>query len=103
MAKRRNVRVLLGRGAGIVARAVSGNGDRRRNIACYQQSLFDYPSADWVFAERIEARVRTKELPSYRTEIGAGRELIDREMEPYLVDTVEHPDCVAADASRRLW
>src|SRR5262249_39883137 len=33
MAKRRNVRVLLGRGAGIVARAGSGNGDRRRNSA----------------------------------------------------------------------
>jgi hypothetical protein len=49
----------------------------------------NYPSADWAFAERIEAQVRTKELPSYRTEIGAGRELIDREMEPYLFDTVE--------------
>jgi hypothetical protein len=34
------------------------------------------PSGDWAFAERIEALVRTKELPSYRTEIGAGRELI---------------------------
>src|SRR5262245_63080842 len=33
MAKRRNVRVLLGRRAGIVARAASGNGDRRRNSA----------------------------------------------------------------------
>src|SRR5262249_7130802 len=33
MAKRRNVRVLLGRGAGIVARAGSGNSDRRRNSA----------------------------------------------------------------------
>jgi hypothetical protein len=28
-----------------------------------------YPSGDWAFAERIEARVRTKELPSCRTEI----------------------------------
>src|SRR5215831_14295303 len=33
MAERRNMRVLLGRGAGIVARAGSGNGDRRRNSA----------------------------------------------------------------------
>jgi hypothetical protein len=61
-----------------------------------------YRSGEWAFAERIEAQVRTKELPSYRTEIGAGRELIDREMAdiPGLVDTVEHPDYVAADASR---
>jgi hypothetical protein len=59
-----------------------------------------YPSGDWAFAERIEARVRTKELPSCRTEIGAGRELINREMVPSLVDTVEQPDYVAADASR---
>src|SRR5262249_30765871 len=33
MAQRRDVRVLLGRRAGIVARAASGNGDRRRNSA----------------------------------------------------------------------
>ncbi len=59
-----------------------------------------YPSGDLAFAERIEARVRTKELPSSRTEIGAGRELINREMVPSLVDTVEQPDYVAADASR---
>jgi hypothetical protein len=59
-------------------------------------------SADYEFAERIEGRVRTKELPSYRTEVGAGRELIDRESVgiPGLVDTVAHPDYVAADASR---
>jgi hypothetical protein len=65
-----------------------------------------YPSGDLAFAERIEARVRTKELPSCRTEIGAGRELINREMAPSLVDTVEQPDYVAADASRHrleLW
>jgi hypothetical protein len=67
-----------------------------------QATASHYPSGDWAFAERIEARVRTKELPSYRTEIGAGRELINREMAdiPGLVDTVEHPDYVAADASR---
>jgi hypothetical protein len=59
-------------------------------------------SADYKFAERIEGRVRTKELPSYRTEVGAGGELIDRESVgiPGLVDTVAHPDYVAADASR---
>jgi hypothetical protein len=59
-------------------------------------------SADYKFAERIEARVRTKELPSYRTEVGAGGELIDRESIgiPGLVDTVAHADYVAADASR---
>jgi hypothetical protein len=46
------------------------------------------------------AQARTKQLPSTRTEIGTGGELIDREnrCDP-LVDTVAHPDYVTAEAS----
>jgi hypothetical protein len=40
-------------------------------------------------------------LPSTRTEIGAGGELVEREkVGSHLVDTVAHPDYVTAEASR---
>jgi hypothetical protein len=54
-------------------------------------------------ADMWEARARTKELPSTRTRIGAGGELIDLENRCDalgLVDTVADPDYVTADASR---
>jgi hypothetical protein len=56
---------------------------------------------DLRLAGEWEAQGRTKQLPSTRTEIGAGGELIDREnrCDP-LVDTVAHPDNVTAEASR---
>src|SRR5215831_12981349 len=56
---------------------------------------------DLRLADEWEAQARTKQLPSTRTEIGAGGELIDREnrCDP-LVDTVAHPDYVTAEASR---
>src|SRR5262249_26045057 len=52
-------------------------------------------------ADEWLAQARTKQLPSTRTEIGAGGELIDRENrgDP-IVDTVAHPDYVTAEASR---
>src|SRR5262249_58889060 len=56
---------------------------------------------DLRLADEWEAQARTKQLPSTRTEIGAGGELIDREnrCDP-TVDTVAHPDHVTAEASR---
>ena len=52
-------------------------------------------------ADEMLVQVRTKQLPSTRTEIGAGGELIDREkVGSHLVDTVAHPDYVTAEASR---
>jgi hypothetical protein len=59
-------------------------------------------------ADRWERQARTKQLPSTRTEIGAGRELIDREnrwdnalgVVTGVVDTVADPDYVTASASR---
>jgi hypothetical protein len=56
---------------------------------------------DLRLADEMLAQARTKQLPSTRTEIGAGGELIDREngCDP-LVDTVAHPDNVTAEASR---
>ena len=55
---------------------------------------------DLRLADEWLAHARTK-LPSTRTEIGAGGELIDREnrCDP-IVDTVAHPDYVTAEASR---
>src|SRR5262249_53073564 len=50
---------------------------------------------------RIVAQAGTKQLASARSEIGAGGELSDREkVGSHLVDTVAHPDYVAAEASR---
>src|SRR5215831_1499501 len=56
---------------------------------------------DLRLADEWEAQARTKQLPSTRTEIGAGGELIDREnrCDP-TVDTVANPDYVTAEASR---
>jgi len=56
---------------------------------------------DLRLADEWEAQARTKQLPSTRTEIGAGGELIDREnrCDP-TIDTVAHPDYVTAEASR---
>jgi hypothetical protein len=55
---------------------------------------------DFRLADELEAQARTKQLPSTRTEIGAGGELIDRENENRLtVDTVAEPDYVTAEAS----
>jgi hypothetical protein len=56
---------------------------------------------DLRLADEWEAQARTKQLPSTRSEIGAGGELIDREnrCDP-TVDTVAHPDYVTAEASR---
>jgi hypothetical protein len=58
-------------------------------------------AGDLRLADEWEAQARTKQLPSTRTEIGAGGELIDREkVGSHLVDTVAHPDYVTAEASR---
>src|SRR5512133_4085803 len=56
---------------------------------------------DLRLADEMLAQARTKQLPSTRTELGAGGELIDREnrCDP-LIDTVAHPDYVTAEASR---
>src|SRR5215831_1648608 len=57
---------------------------------------------DLRLADEWEAQARTKQLPSTRTEIGAGGELIDRENNRenrLTVDTVAHPDYVTAEAS----
>jgi hypothetical protein len=62
-----------------------------------QSTAFDLARAD-----RWEGQARTK-LPSTRTEIGAGRELIDAENRRDalgVVDTVADPDYVTASASR---
>src|SRR5262249_30931026 len=51
-------------------------------------------------ADEMLAQARTNQLPSTRTEIGPGGELIDREKgRSYLVDTAAHPDYVTAEAS----
>src|SRR5262245_19755261 len=55
---------------------------------------------DLRLADEMLAQARTKQLPSTRTEIGAGGELIDREtVGSHLVDTVANPDYVTAEAS----
>jgi hypothetical protein len=55
---------------------------------------------DLRLADEMLVQARTKQLPSTRTEIGAGGELIDREkVGSHLVDTVAHPDYVTAEAS----
>ena len=59
--------------------------------------------ADLAHADRWEEKARTKQLPSTRTEIGAGGELIDTENRQDtlgVVDTVANPDYVTAAASR---
>jgi hypothetical protein len=64
----------------------------------HQSTAFDLARAD-----RWEGQARTKQLPSTRTEIGAGRELIDVENKwdaLSVVDTVADPDFVTASASR---
>ena len=54
---------------------------------------------DLRLADEMLAQARTT-LPSTRTEIGAGGELIDREkVGSHVVDTVAHPDYVTAEAS----
>jgi hypothetical protein len=53
-----------------------------------------------VLADKWEEKARTKQLPSARTEIGAGGELIDTENRQDVVDTVTNPDYVTAAASR---
>src|SRR5262249_15618448 len=72
-------------------------------LAAMQRVTARYSGAadDLRLADEWEAQARTKQLPSTRTEIGAGGELIDREnrCDP-TVDTVAHPDCVTAEASR---
>src|SRR2546427_10319984 len=58
---------------------------------------------DLRLADEWLAQARTKQLPSTRTEIGAGGELIDREDrwdELGVVNTVAEPDYVTASASR---
>src|SRR6266550_6588622 len=69
---------------------------RMRVTACYSGAADDLRLADEILAQ-----ARTKQLPSTRTEIGAGGELIDREkVGSHLVDTVAHTDYVTAEASR---
>jgi hypothetical protein len=58
---------------------------------------------DLARADKWEEQARTKQLPSTRTEIGAGGELIDVENRwdgLGVVDTVADPDYVTASASR---
>jgi hypothetical protein len=58
---------------------------------------------DLARADEWEEQARTKQLPSTRTEIGAGGELIDIENRcdgVGVVDTVADPDYVTASASR---
>jgi hypothetical protein len=58
---------------------------------------------DLRFADKWEAEARTKQLPSTRTEVGAGGELKHIENRPYTlgtVDTAADPDYVTAEASR---
>jgi hypothetical protein len=58
---------------------------------------------DLARADRWEAQARTKQLPSTRTQIGAGGELIDtanRWDAVGVVNTVADPDYVTASASR---
>jgi hypothetical protein len=72
-------------------------------FAAMQRVTTRYSGAadDLRLADEWEAQARTKQLPSTRTEIGAGGELIDREsVGSHLFDTVAHPDYVTAEASR---
>jgi hypothetical protein len=56
---------------------------------------------DVRLSDEMLAQARKKQLPSTRTEIGAGGELINREkVGSHLFDTVAHPDYVTAEASR---
>jgi hypothetical protein len=60
-------------------------------------------AVDLARADRWEGQARTKQLPSTRTKIGAGGELIDIENRwdaVGVVDTVADPDYVTASASR---
>src|SRR6266566_3158757 len=60
-------------------------------------------AVDLARADKWEGQARTKQLPSTRTEIGAGGELIDIEDRwdaLGVVDTVADPDYVTASASR---
>src|SRR5262249_57824567 len=64
----------------------------------HQTRAFDLARAD-----KWEGQARTKQLPSTRTEIGAGGELIDIENRRDalgVVNTVADPDYVTASASR---
>jgi hypothetical protein len=71
---------------------------RMRVTACYSGPC---AADDLRLADEWEAQARTKQLPSTRTEIGAGGELIDIENRPFgIVDTVANPDYVTAEASR---
>ena len=73
---------------------------RAEAAASPQQSTTAF---DLARADRWEGQARTKQLPSTRTEIGAGRELIDLENRwgaLGVVDTVADPDYVTASASR---
>jgi hypothetical protein len=71
-------------------------------LAAMQRVTARYSGAadDLKLADEMLAQARTKQLPSTRTKIGAGGELIDREkVGSHLVDTVAHPDYVTAEAS----
>jgi hypothetical protein len=60
-------------------------------------------AVDLARADKWEGQARTKQLPSTRTKIGAGGELIDIENRwdaVGVVDTVADPDYVTASASR---
>src|SRR6266478_10036586 len=60
-------------------------------------------AVDLARADKWEGQARTKQLPSTRTKIGAGGELIDIENRRDalgVVDTVADPDYVTASASR---
>jgi hypothetical protein len=62
-------------------------------------------AVDLARADKWEEQARTKQLPSTRTEIGAGGELIDIEHQNRcdavgVVNTLANPDCVAVDASQ---
>jgi hypothetical protein len=73
---------------------------RAEAAASPQQSTTAF---DLARADKWEGQARTKQLPSTRTEIGAGGELIDIENRwdaVGVVDTVADPDYVTASASR---
>src|SRR5207244_11934228 len=56
---------------------------------------------DLRLADEMLAQARTRQLPSTRTEVGAGGELIDRgRVGLHVVDTRWHRDYVEAGASR---
>ena len=59
--------------------------------------------AELAMADKWEEKARTKQLPSTRTEIGAGGELIDTQNRLDalgVVNTIANPDYVTAAASR---